>query len=121
VFSGVLIAESLRSGTTLDRLSIVVRRIRRVSQPDATADQPSTWTLIEFELDGADGDAFAQTLAASLDAPGWYADFRSATDSFVVFPNRVFRYARGDAAARSEAAAFGRSLGIPESQLDWPV
>jgi hypothetical protein len=36
-----------------------------------------------------------------------------------VFPGRVFRYPRGDAAAREEAKAFGRELGIPEPQLDW--
>ena len=121
MLAGVLIAESLRPGATLDGLSIIVRRIRRVSQPDATADQASTWTLIDFDLAEADAEAFAEILAAALDTPGWYADFRSETETVVVFPNQVFRYARGDSAARAEAAAFGRALGIPESQLDWPV
>jgi hypothetical protein len=39
----------------------------------------------------------------------------------VVFPGRVFRYRRGDEAARAQAQEHGRQLGIPEHQLDWPV
>jgi hypothetical protein len=34
---------------------------------------------------------------------------------------RVFRYPRGDSAGRAQAAAYGRSVGVPENQLDWPV
>jgi hypothetical protein len=33
--------------------------------------------------------------------------------------NRVFRYRRGDDAAREQAQEFGRNLSIPEAQLDW--
>ncbi len=39
--------------------------------------------------------------------------------TFVIFPGRVFRYPRGDHAARTEAEAFAVTLGIPAPQLDW--
>ena len=37
----------------------------------------------------------------------------------MVFPGRVFRYRRGDVAARQAAQEHGRRCGVPESQLDW--
>lgn len=53
--------------------------------------------------------------------PGWYADFRSPTETFVVFPGRIFRYPRGEVTGRAAAEAHGRILGVPGSQLDWPT
>ena len=51
---------------------------------------------------------------------GWYVDFHSGEETFVVFAGRVFRYPRGDRGARAEVEAYGRDRGVPESQLDWP-
>jgi hypothetical protein len=70
-------------------------------------------------------DEHADALAAALgdalsEKGGWYCDFRSADETFVVFAGRSFRYRRGDAAARADAEEFGRSVGVPEAQLDWP-
>jgi hypothetical protein len=121
MFEGTLIAESLRPGTTLDAVPLTVRRITRAVPGTTTSDQPPTWTLISFEITDADADPLANALAASLAEPGWYTDFRSLTQTYVVFPARVFRYPRGDEAGRSQAVAYGRTLAIPEPQLDWPV
>ena len=43
-----------------------------------------------------------------------------AEETFVVFAGHSFRYVRGDAEGRSQAEAYGRSVGVPETQLDWP-
>jgi hypothetical protein len=51
---------------------------------------------------------------------GWYCDFRSDDEVFVVFCDRVFRYPRGDRTARSTVEDYARSMGVPEAQLDWP-
>jgi hypothetical protein len=51
---------------------------------------------------------------------GWYCDFRSDDEVFVVFCDRVFRYRRGDRTARSTVEDYARSMGVPEAQLDWP-
>jgi len=119
--TGVLIAESLRVGATLEGVPLTARKLWRIASEDTMAEQPSAWTLIQFEAAEADAPRLAAALAAVLDdAPGWYADFHSATEKFVVFPGRVFRYPRGDRAARAKAEAHARSLGIPDAQLDWP-
>jgi hypothetical protein len=63
----------------------------------------------------------AQVLSHVLERDGgWYCDFRSNNEVFVVFCDRVFPYRRGDPAARSTAEDYARSVGVPESQLDWP-
>jgi len=89
-----------------------------------TSGQPELWTLIEFEADDADADAepLAGLLADALAQPcGWYGDFRSPWETWVVFAGQIFRYPRGDTSARAEAEAYARSRGVPESQLDWPA
>jgi hypothetical protein len=118
---GTLIAESLRVGTNLENPKLTVRRISRLRLGNTTADQPEIWTLLDFEADEADADELARTFAEALDQPGWYVDFRSPTETFVVFPGRIFRYPREDDARPAEVRAYGRQLAIPETQLDWPV
>jgi hypothetical protein len=121
VYEGVLILESLRVGTELSGIPVVVRKISRYDVSSASTDQPPVWSVLEFEVEDWHAETLSKELAATLDAPGWYADFHDHKEIFVVFPGRVFRYPRGDATARAEAQAFGRELGIPEPQLDWTV
>ena len=120
MFNGALILESLRVGTNLPNLNLTVRQIYRFRPDDAAADQPGTWSVIELEVQDKDAADVAQAFSEVL-AGGWYVDFRSETEVFVVFADRVFRYGRGDDAGRAEARAHGRLAGIPDSQLDWPV
>lgn len=122
MIEGTLVAESLRPGTELGGMRLAVVKLSRRAAGDVTAGQPELWTLIEFEAGEAAAERLARLLADGLDTkPAWYADFRTHGETWVVYPGRVFRYRRGDAGARAEAVAYGRSLGIPGGQLDWPV
>jgi hypothetical protein len=76
--------------------------------------------LIEFEIDDHDAPAVASALADVLEDGGWYVDFHSPEETFVVFAGRVFRYRRGDERRRAEAEAYARARGVPQAQLDWP-
>jgi hypothetical protein len=121
MFNGSLIMESLRVGTKLSDLNLVVREIYRFQPEGTSADQPNVWSVLELEIEDDDAPRIAQAFADVLTQPGWYADFRSDAETYVVFPGRVFRYARGDETGRAEAQTYGRTLGVPEKQLDWPV
>jgi hypothetical protein len=81
---------------------------------------PSRWTLIEFEVEDHDAPALASALADVLEDSGWYVDFHSSGEKFVVFAGRVFRYRRGDELGRADAEAYARARGVPQAQLDWP-
>lgn len=116
---GGLIAESLRVGASLDG-PLTIRRLFREDRTDAAPGQPRVWTIVEFEAEDADDERLAGSLAAALLAEGgWYANYSTSTESVVVFADRVFRYPPGDAEGRALAAAYGRSRGVPEGQLDW--
>jgi len=116
---GTILAESLRPGTVLPDHGLRVIRLSRYEVPGAAEYQAPVWTAIEFEAPEEHAAALAEDLAASLLSPGWYANWNSATEATVVFPGRVFRYRRGDAAARQAAQEHGRRCGVPEPQLDW--
>lgn len=119
MIEGTLITESLSVGTSLKNLTLTVRKISRHRAQGTTPDQPGIWTTLDFEAEDADAADLAQAFADTLDQPGWYVNFQSPAESFVVFPGRIFRYPRGDKAGRAEAQAHGRQLAIPEPQLDW--
>jgi hypothetical protein len=74
---------------------------------------------LEFTSGSADPDLLGQKLSAVLDSPGWYANFDSDGEVYVVFPGRVFRYARDDDEQHELAMIYARSAGIPEEQCDW--
>jgi hypothetical protein len=121
MIEGTLGAESLRDGTVLEDLKLTVRRISRYRARGTTPDQPEVWTTLDFEADEAQAEELARTFSDVLDQPGWYVNFESPAENFVVFPGRIFRYPRGDEGGRPVAQAYGRQLAIPEPQLNWPV
>jgi hypothetical protein len=119
--SGVLIAESISKGNPLDGVDLRVRKVSRSDVGDVSGGQPLTWTFIEFEVDDRVLADLSEALSRSIDpSGGWYCDFRTNEETFVVFAGRVFQYPRGEAEGRAEAEEYGRSVGVPEVQLDWP-
>jgi len=121
VAEGILLGESLRVGARLDAVPLTVRNVWRADGGDESAGQPRTWTYIEFSVPDADAALLAAALSEALEAEGgWYCDYRTASETFVVFADHVFRYPRGDSVGRRQAADYALSVGVPEAQLDWP-
>lgn len=120
-FSGGLLGESLRPDAVLEGIPLTVTKIYRAALGVAAAGQPEVWTIIEFELPAEHAAALADTLSRLLyHEGGWYCDFRSADEVFVVFSGKIFHYPRGDRAGRAAAEEYARSAGVPEAQIDWP-
>lgn len=121
MLTGALIIESLRIGTVLEDISLIIRKLSRSPMPDVSQDQPEVWTVVEFVADHHDADVLAEKLSHVLGSPGWYASFETNEDDqvYVVFPGRVFRYARHNDAQHKEALTYARAAGVPEDQCDW--
>jgi hypothetical protein len=117
--TGRLIGDSLRPGAEFAPPGArIVRVFRQDLAGTQVAGQPAAWTVIDFEAD--DGDAVAQALSASLNPEGgWYADFSDGDDHIIVFAGKVFRCPPGDTTTDEAAKSHGRSVGVPEHQLDW--
>ncbi len=120
-YKGILLGESLRTDAVLEEIPLYVTRICRSSAGNVNSGQPELWTFIEFAVEAEHAEELAHRLRAVLDAQGgWYCDFRSDEEVFVVFADRIFRYPRGDRTERAKAEEYGRSVGVPDAQLDWP-
>jgi hypothetical protein len=120
VATGNLIRESIRVGASVEGVPLRVSKVFRIDAGDESSVQPRTWTFIEFEIPDGEAERLANSLSGALDsALGWYCDFRSADETFVVFAGRIFRYRRGNPAARAKAEEYARSVGVPDLQIDW--
>lgn len=98
---------------------MTVTGLSRVAIPDAADHQPPVWTILDFEAREQDIDRLSGYFATHLDSPGWYLDMHTKAEVFVVFPQKVFRYMRGDEAGRLRAVEHARTVGVPEAQCDW--
>ena len=116
-YTGLLLKEGLQDETVLQRL--VVTNTEIWDAENAEGDQPKQWTAIYFEVDEEKVDEIAKLLSKTLKPKGWYLNILGKDIVFVVLPNKVFKYKKGDTAKRIEAVEYGRMVGIPESQLDW--
>src|SRR4051794_25017508 len=95
---GAIISESLLPGSKIEDHGLVITSLARYEVGEVPDWQPPVWTVIEFEGSDDRAEELAAQLASSLGSPGWYANFYSDTESFVIFAGKVFRYARGDTA-----------------------
>jgi hypothetical protein len=122
MIKGTILLESLRPDAKLTGFRFVVTEVSRgrpsLSPQQVAAGIPSIWSAIEFQLEDDRAGELALALSEAL-SPGWYANFSSNTEVVVVYRSRVFRYPRGDTQRRTEAQAYGRSIGVPDHQLDW--
>lgn len=120
MIKGTLIGESLRDGAELNGIQLEVVRIWRGPVGETVSGQPQRWTVLDFEAGEEQAELLAARLAEDLDPNGaWYVDFSTETETFVIFASHICRYARGDVAGRAGAVDYARSIGVPESQLDW--
>ena len=60
-------------------------------------------------------------LAKQLKPKKWYMHFWNGDTVIAVFPNRIFRFKHSDKSTWHEAIEHGKSLDIPEEQLDFTV
>jgi hypothetical protein len=115
-FKGILLKESLKDESVLEILEIVKTETWNVKN---TADyQPDVWTAVYFEGEAGKADETAERLSGALKSR-WYINFSVNNKVYMMFPERVFKYKKGDKKEREKIKDYARSLNIPESQLDW--
>jgi hypothetical protein len=91
---GYVLGESMRPGSRLEGLPLTLTKIERYTVHNAAPEQPSVWTAVEFQFPGEEAGRLADALAEVLEEKGgWYSHFN--------------------------AEDYGRSVGVPEPQLDW--
>ena len=105
VFKGIIIENSLKDKSILDKVKIEKRY------------QSGSWILYNVLVNEEQIVQLSQSMV-----PGpWYMHFwEPGDDDFrVVFKDTIFTMKSGDTSTWTDALAYGRSIGIPEDQMDF--
>jgi len=116
MIQGTLIKESLESGE-IGKLIKVTGTETWLSENSADY-QPDTWTAVFFSVEDDKLDAVTACFSRTLKRR-WYADITTDDKKYIVFRDKIFSYDRKIASGRKAAADYARSIGIPQSQIDW--
>lgn len=117
MYTGTLIKESLKKEDLWDSLTLTDFETETLKEH--APDQPSVWHLAQLNIENVDVEETAQELSKSLKRGTWYVDFSDGVTVYIVFLGKVFKYPKGNLEKKKEAQSYGRSLGIPERQLNW--
>ncbi len=117
MFSGKIIRESLKDVFILNDLKITHEETWNIDH--AAFDQPNVWHVVSVEISDEEIERVSEALSHALDVGKWFVDFTDGQVIFVIFREKIFRYKKGDREQYEHVRSFGRSLGIPESQLHW--
>jgi len=115
-WAGVVIAESLRDPTTINRLPVYRAYISRDGLAPGPGGPPGRWHL--YWVRASPGEMAA--IRAEL-MHGWYAHFWNEHEIVVLYDDAQFRMDRFDRSTWQAAARHGLAMGIPEDQLDFPT
>jgi len=110
-YIGTIVEESLKDNRILNELDILRVRIASDDRPE------DRWHLYTVCVD----ERRIETLSRDLKPEKWYMHFWNGDDIVAVYPNKLFRFRRSDVSTWTEAVEYGKSLGIPEEQLDFVV
>jgi hypothetical protein len=121
LFEGIVIEESLTNPEVLKRLQVVSTRVSKVT-PDHRTPWLTQWTLHTVTALPDEVASIADELSRALDSAhpsSWYADFKSDSLHYIVFPSKVFVIDRNDANQYRHATEYGISIGITAQQVDF--
>lgn len=120
-FTGTIIEESLESKDILKTLKILSTKISTVTDRHKTP-WVKQWVLHKVEISSKDAKRIAVELSKIIDVShvsSWYADFKSESQHFIIFRDKVFIIDRISKEQYEEATKYGLELGIPDYQLDF--
>lgn len=110
-YIGTIVEESLKDNRFVNTLSVIGVKI---SLTDITKDR---WHMYKVRITE---DQLSE-LANQLKPEKWYMHFWHGDQVVAVFPGKVFRFNYSDRTTWSGAIAYGKSIHIPEEQLDFLI
>lgn len=119
-FEGIIIEESLTDTSVLNKVSIVATKVEPVTENHQTP-WIKQWTLHTVEIPKENAAEVADRISKALDKDhDWYADFKTDTDHYVIYRDKVFHITdRTNKTQYDLATKYGISIGIPDYQVDF--
>jgi hypothetical protein len=110
-YKGTIIEESLEDNRILNDLNIIGFKISNDENP---ADR---WHLYTVKVTRDDIQKFSKYIKSGK----WYIHFWNDNDVIAVFKDKIFEFKYDNKETWKQAYDYGRSLGIPEEQLDFVI
>ena len=119
MYTGLILKESLENVEVLkdDKITISKEETWNVGG-NAVNWQPKVWTAIYVKGNDKDIKDVAVIISNSI-LDKWYANLSDSTTEYVIFQKKIFSYLKGTNKTKQEAIDYGKSVGVPEHQLDW--
>lgn len=110
-YKGTIVQESLIDDRQLNNFETIKFK---VTNDEKFEDRWHLFTVMALEED-------IKKLASNLKPAKWYAHFWNGDDVIAIFPNKTFNFKHSDKSTWKDAIEYGKSLGIPEEQLDFLI
>lgn len=117
-YEGTIIEESLIDKSILQDIQITETHVEKVT-PRHKTPWLKQWTLHRIRVSANQADTLAKKLSRALGKNHWYADYRTSSTHYIIFPDKIFRIDRSKPEQYEVAKKHGASLNIPEYQLDF--
>lgn len=119
-FKGVIIEESLEDVSVLGEVKIFSTKVEPVTEEHKTP-WIKQWTLHDVKVSAEKAAEVAEKISSALDREhDWYADYKTDTEHYVIYRDKVFHITdRSDKEQYAAATAYGISIGIPAYQVDF--
>lgn len=109
-YIGIIVEESLDDNRILNGLDF---RNVHITGHENPADR---WHIFEINVSAEEIAELSKHITGN-----WYMHFWKGTDIIAVFRDKIFRFNYDDKNTWGEVLEYGRSIGIPDSQLDFPI
>lgn len=119
-FQGIIIEESLTDTSALKDVKVLATKVEPVNEKHKTP-WVKNWTMHTVEIQEDKANEFAELISKALyKEHNWYADFKNATEHYVVYADKVFHITdRTNKKQYDMATEYGISIGIPDYQVDF--
>jgi hypothetical protein len=107
LYKGAIVAESLKDKNILRDINVL-----KVETSD-----DGEWHIYMVVVP----EEFFNTLCKNINDGTWYAHFWNNRDVVAVFKNKIISFNFDDKNTWGEVISYGRSLNIPEEQLDFII
>ena len=105
-FKGIVVEESLDSPLLVNKLHVV--KVEVSLNP--------MWHTYTVNISRDEIHQLSKHLK-----PKWYAHFWKGNEVLAIFKDKFFEFKHDDKSTWKEAVEYGRSQGVPEAQLDFPI
>ncbi len=110
-----MISEGLIEPSVINEFSVFKATISR-SDLELGEGRRGRWHI--YHVYATDSQLASLTQQVRL---GWYCHFWRGEELAVIFPSKRFNIKAHDRSTRKAAVEYGRSIGIPENELDFPT